>query len=669
MRPDSVNRRASSDADMNTSDTRHFVGAKRFVNPLLIGGAGCVLIGLLMMSPLWSAFALGLLRESDRANLPLAGCSLLLAAAGLLAAGLISRARRNRATVSSDRPVQSLPRAADRRTGTRKRQLLARIWVADEALVAHWPQVGVTAAFSAAAAVGVAFAWRLAQSPTPASHFQLIVGGGLILASFPLLVLERFYAGLEPDLLPEAVSVKWLLRVPLAGFIGIGIATILLSLGFSWSLRLEQATAILIFLVAIELLVRSGATLFLPLPPIEAVRSVADSSIARIIRLGRPSFSSMAGTIEKQFGVDLSRSWALFYIRRAAVPVLLGLGVFAWLLTGVTSLRLNERAIYERGGVPVDVLGPGLHAGLPWPFGNMRRIEFGTVHEIPIFFSADAGSAGAEAAPGAAEPQKHFSAEDVPPASADRLWNGSHPSEATYLVASESNGQQSFQIIDIDLRLIYRIGLSPAAAREAAYNVADPERNIRALAGQLLARYFAGHTLMGVIGENREALGAELQTQLQTELDRLATGVEMVAVIIEAVHPPAGAANAYHEVQAAEIKAHTAIATEQASAVQTEKEAQTTATAARNEAMAKAAETVKAADAASLLFEAEKTAYARSGPAFPLELRFERLADKFSTAKAIIVDHRLLGPEAPTIDLRSLSVTTEGTIRGAIEKD
>jgi hypothetical protein len=122
-------------------------------------------------------------------------------------------------------------------------------------------------------------------------------------------------------------------------------------------------------------------------------------------------------------------------------------------------------------------------------------------------------------------------------------------------------------------------------------------------------------------------------------------------------------------VQAAEIKAHTAIATEQAGAVQTEKEAQTTATAARNEATAKAAETVKAADAASLLFDAEKTAFARSGPAFPLELRFERLADKFSTAKAIIVDHRLLGPEAPTLDLRSLSVSTEGTIRGAIEKD
>jgi regulator of protease activity HflC (stomatin/prohibitin superfamily) len=654
---------------MNVSDTRHFVGAKRFVGLLFACGATCAAIGLFMISPLWSGFVLGLLRESDRMNLPLAGCSLLLAAAGLIAAGLVSRARRRGAAANQnapERPAHSPSRAAERRTGSRKRQLLARLWVTDEARAAHWPQVALTAAISAIAAVGVVLAWRLGPSPTPSSQFQLIIGGGLVLAGFPLLVLERFYAGLEPTDLPEAPSIKWLLRVPLAGFVGIGIATILLSLGFSWTLKIEQAVAILIFLVSSELLLRSAATLFLPLPRIEQVKSIADSSVARLFRLGRPSFSSMAGTIEKQFGVDLSRSWALSFIRRAAAPVLLGLGLFAWLLTGVTSLRLNERAIYERGGVPVEVLGPGLHAGLPWPFGNMRRIEFGTIHEIPIFFSTDSGPG---TAPENAEPRTHFSAEDVPPPSADRLWNGSHPSEATYLVASESNGQQSFQIIDIDLRLTYRIGLSPTAAREAAYNVADPERNIRALAGQLLARYFAGHTLMGVIGENRDALGAEIQSTLQSELDRLETGVELVAVIVEAVHPPAGAANAYHEVQAAEIKAHTAIATEQASAVQTEKEAQMTATAARNEAAAKAAETVKAADAASQLFDAEKTAYARSGPAFLLERRFERLANKFSTGKAIIVDHRLTGIEAPTIDLRSFSVTTAGEIRGAIEKD
>ena len=126
-------------------------------------------------------------------------------------------------------------------------------------------------------------------------------------------------------------------------------------------------------------------------------------------------------------------------------------------------------------------------------------------------------------------------------------------------------------------------------------------------------------------------------------------------MIVEAIHPPAGASIAYHEVQAAEIKAHTAVATEQASAVQTLNGAQTQATAARNEATAAAAEAVRQATAASRLFAGDRAAYAKSGQAFLLERRFERLSRKLGSSKTVIVDHRLTGAEAPTIDLRSFA--------------
>ncbi len=658
---------------MNVSNTSHFVGAKRFVQILLGSGIVCTSIGILMISPLWSGVVSRLLRnEADRASLAYAGCSLMIAAAGLLSAGLVARARRRLATEDATVMEQSrrTPRgSARKRLAARGQGWLSAIWAPDAARTVHWPQVAVTIVLSILAAGGVISAWRLSASSTESAGRPLVIGAGLVLASFPILVLERFYAGVDPAMLPEAPQLKGLLRVPLASFVGIGVATVLTSLGFRWPVWIEQGLAILIFAVAVELVLRGAATLFLPFPAIENVRSTANSTIARLIRLGRPSFSSVAGTIEKQFGIDLSRSWALQFIRGAAFPVLLGLGLFAWLLTGVTSLRLNERAIYERGGVPVEVLGPGLHARLPWPFGIMRRVEFGTIHEIPIFFSTAEAPAGGAKASVTAEAAAHVGAEDVPPPSADRLWNGSHPSEATYLVASEANGQQNFQIIDIDLRLIYRIGLSPDAARAAVYNVADPERDIRALAGQLLARYFASHTLLGVLGENRETFGAELQAALQSELDRLSTGVEVVAVIVEAIHPPAGAASAYHQVQAAEINAHTAIATEQASAVQVRSEAETKATAFRNEATAAAAEAIKHADAASQLFDAERTAYARSGQAFLLERRFERLSRKLGETKTIIIDHRLIGPDAPTIDLRTFTIPSAAGVVGPVERD
>src|SRR5581483_8522915 len=141
-------------------------------------------------------------------------------------------------------------------------------------------------------------------------------------------------------------------------------------------------------------------------------------------------FADVSQGVRRQFGIDLSRSWALAFVREAAFPIAVAMVVVAWATTGLTALGLNERAVYERLGEPVAVLGPGLHLHLPWPLGIMRRVELGTVHEIPVVFSA--GGEPAASARGAATAQSlpDAAAEDPPPPSADRLWDASHPSEA-----------------------------------------------------------------------------------------------------------------------------------------------------------------------------------------------------------------------------------------------
>jgi hypothetical protein len=94
--------------------------------------------------------------------------------------------------------------------------------------------------------------------------------------------------------------------------------------------------------------------------------------------------------------------------------VLAGLLVVGWCLTGVTLVPLDGRAVYELFGTPVAVMGPGLHAGLPWPFGHVRRLDFGAVHEVAL-----AGPTG--------------------------------------------------------VRLLYRVGVTDAQALDAAYGSADPD--------------------------------------------------------------------------------------------------------------------------------------------------------------------------------------------------
>ncbi|RMU54635.1 hypothetical protein ALP29_05198, partial [Pseudomonas syringae pv. avii] len=70
---------------------------------------------------------------------------------------------------------------------------------------------------------------------------------------------------------------------------------------------------------------------------------------------------------------------------------------------------------------------------------------------------------------------------------------------------------------------------------------------------------FASRTLDELLGEERTSLADEIGRSVQADLQTLDSGVEILATVVEAIHPPAGAANAYHGVQAAQIGAQALI--------------------------------------------------------------------------------------------------------------
>ena len=521
--------------------------------------------------------------------------------------------------------------------------------------LAEWPPVLAVLLFGQLAAVGVIVGWWVSELTTVDPSIGQVLGGVLVVAAFPLLVLERSYAVLSAEMLPEAPQLERLLRVPLTACLGLGISMVLVSLGFGWGVWIERATTLLIFVTALELIVRSMAMFFMPFAPIERLRTVADSSVAGLLRLSAPNFQTFNVAVRQQFGIDLSRSWALAFIQRAALPVAAGLTLMAWGVTGITALGLNQRAVYERFGSPVAVFGPGLHVHLPWPMGVMHGVELGVVHDIPIAIAAPTGDHAQFSQPSAGvdRQQQLVGAEAQAPPSADRLWNASHPSEQTYLIASAASGQQSFQVADADLRVVYRVGLSDAAALDFVYRVADPEVFVRAAAGQLLVQHFSRNTLLDVLGQSRETFANEFRTALQDQLDRMSSGIEVIAVVIEAIHPPPGAAAAYHSVQAAEIFANVEIALQRARAIHAAKTAEQAAMEERNRAIAGATELRDRANSESVLFDADREAGQRDNQAFLLERRFERLVSGLAKSELIVIDHRLNGKNAPTIDLRN----------------
>ena len=574
-----------------------------------------------------------------------AGLSLVMAA-GFLAAFLTAGARRRgpRAKRTGERrigkplppPLEKLRQYADR----------VSLPIANVDWRGDWLAIVATLLLSLAALFALARGWRMV-APAPSQAFNQLSAGILLLSAFPLLVLQRKYAGTPERILLEAPQLARICRVALLGVLGLALAGALRWLELPFAGTVEHIVAVIVGLVAIEFCLRSIAYAFMPLPPLETRRSHADSVLAGLIRPQLPNPRAFSASVRRQFGIDLARSWALGFIRRATVPLLLGIVLFSWLLTGVTALGLNERAVYEAFGTPQAVLHPGLHVHWPWPLGILRPVEYGVVREIPIKFAAD-GSA-----PQKMQPQGTAAdIEGAPPPDADRLWDSAHEEEGSYLVASNANGRQSFEAVDIDLSVVYRIGLSDEDAQQAAYHIAAPEAAVQAISGQILARYFAHYTISDILGQNREAFIRRFQSTLQSRLAALSSGIDIMAVVVEGIHPPPKAAISYQGVQAAAIESAIKVSTARAESAREMKMAALVANSTRNDATATALERVSQAKTDFTLFDGDRRSYVAGGASFLFERRLDRLDKGLADKPLIVLDHRIPAGMAPTFDMR-----------------
>jgi regulator of protease activity HflC (stomatin/prohibitin superfamily) len=499
-------------------------------------------------------------------------------------------------------------------------------------------------------ALSIEQVWNLAL-PAAAVGLSATVGAALaLLLAFGLLVLERQLARENPAQWPEAGSLVQLTRVSIISLVLGALCLLFAGENVIWPVRVSVLMGILPGLVAIEWLLRAVLSVFSPRHEQLEPTLLARSFVADMLRWPPQPLLTLQHELHNRFGIDLRQIWAFSYMRRAFLPVLALVAAVGWLLTGIHEIPLQGRGIYERFGEPVQVFGPGLHTGLPWPLGRVLIVENGVVHEL-------ATSVGENPALLQADP-----AEGPAPITANRLWDASHVNDKSQVIASSRGAQQSFQIVNMDVRFIYRIGLTDQAALAATYNSADVSTLIRSTASRILVHDFASRTLDGLLGEDRVGLGEEIGRAVQSDLQQLNSGVEILATVVEAIHPPAGAANAYHRVQAAQIGAQALISRERGAAAEASNQAQLQASLARDQASANAREINSTAQAADLKFSAEQKAYASAGQAFVLEQYLGQLSQGLSKAKLLVLDHRLGGSSnAPTIDLRTFTLPADPT--------
>ncbi len=594
--------------------------------PLLLGALAlaAVLMGLHALALRLPELAwLAELRRSGLIGLQVG--ALLIAAAGLAATFAVAAAR-VRAGLAPRTPT---PR------GRLLRRLPQRL-PAHAGRAARWPQAWLIPPIALA---GAACAWLLRPvgGPPVSPEAAYLLGGAQLVVAFGLLIVERSIAVWPAARLPEAGGLRILAMVPLGAALIGGLLELAVGAGLPFVRTVGTVAALILVAVGVELSLRALGRLFLPAPPAEAARAVVTSTIATLLVEGVEG-GGIAAPIRRQFGIDFSRSWALSYVRAALPHVLLLLALLGWAATGLVSVGSSERAIEERLGAPVAMLAPGLHAIPPWPFAAVRRVEFGPLHELALG-TLQTGTA-------------MLDAEAVPSSSEDRLWEQAHPAELTMVIASPAAGvpeRQSFQIMAADLRVFWRVGLSDGAALAAAYGVEDPPALLRSQAGHVAARYFATRTLASLLVADRAAIAADLRAALQAAVDRTGAGIEIAAVAVEAVHPPAEAAASYHNVQAAEIESRAQISAELGRAEATLASNRRSAIEAVTTAQGDAADRLSAARSDALAFDAERDA--ASAPLI-LEKRLRALGAVLANVPVTIIDDRLTGANAPVLDLR-----------------
>jgi regulator of protease activity HflC (stomatin/prohibitin superfamily) len=487
-------------------------------------------------------------------------------------------------------------------------------------------------------------AWRLfiaatfIGTPRPTAAMLVFESVALSFAFFTLIA-ERFsaqqasrssaYASLTP-----VVRVALLVTLAAAGSVAWTAYT---GVTLDWTLR---ATTAFNAAIAVELASRAAMSWFSP----RAGRrtDVSDSLLAGALR-PHPSPWTWFGTeLRDRYGIDLRQNWVLQSFVRLLPATIVAICASAWLLTGIVIVNPEQRVVYERFGAPVAVWQPGLHLALPWPLGKARVIDNGAVHRLVIAGGPDELSDAEPLVP----------ADGPTPEQLNRLWDVAHEGETTQVIAGASGARQNFQIVNADVRVDYRIGSSDLAARSALYRNVDVATTVRSVANRAVVRYLASHTLGSLLETRQTVMAESVRHVVQQELDRISSGIDVVAVVIESVHPPAGAAAAYHNVQAAQILAQAGVAQAHGIAAGEIGEAEQTAHTVIAKADSQAAETTSAARVQQTDFGAEMSASQVGGKAFAFEYYMHNLEKGLRNARITVIDDRLVDGNRATLDLR-----------------
>ena len=307
--------------------------------------------------------------------------------------------------------------------------------------------------------------------------------------------------------------------------------------------------------------------------------------------------------LEENTGITLRSLWSIKYIRDITPEVVFLIAVLLWLSTCIIQVETNQQAaVYRIGNLQEKILQPGLHLTLPYPFDKVEIYDTETVNKTTIGYKATEN--------------------------ADNIWTEGHQGEEYKLLLGGGD-----EVVSINLRLEYKI----SDLKQYLTTATSPESMMQALAYELVTDQTIATDLSSLMSADRDAFSENFQKELSKMMEEKNLGLEVVAVILESIHPPVEIAWVYQELISAGINAERYLVNAQDVAAVTIAQAETTHDTTVGGAQVSYEEKVAAAKASVTEFMASVEAYNASSDAYKYQKYLAAVRKAYGNANLVIL--------------------------------
>lgn len=307
--------------------------------------------------------------------------------------------------------------------------------------------------------------------------------------------------------------------------------------------------------------------------------------------------------LEENTGITMRSLWSVKLMKQVAPIAICGVVLLVWLSTGIIQVDSHqEAALYRFGKLQDKTLKPGIHLTLPWPFDRTQVYDTESLGTVTIGY--------------------------VPSGDQNNFWTETHGSNEYRLLLGGGD-----EMVSINLRIEYRI----EDLLQYVTCCAKPEALLEAAAYEIVTARTITTDLDTLLSTDREDFSESFMTDILDYIDVYKTGLKVVNVNLESIHPPIEVAGVYQDIISAGIEAERMILAAQTEANTKIMNAEKEYTSAVGAALVTKYESVAKAEAAVAEFMASVAADGNYRNEYRYYKYMDALTAAYADAKLILV--------------------------------